>query len=180
MSLVTILKRTVCPQGDNKPLVGISSCLMGNKVRYDGRDKFNQIVAEQVAPHVTLIALCPESMAGLGIPRPPVNLVEIRGQVLALGRDQPELDVTERLISMGERVARAYPDLAGFIVQSRSPSCGYGTTPVHDRAGQVMRFDHGLFVQSLVRALPGLPVLNDTDLGPECIHSFLNQIGVYP
>ncbi|RLP55062.1 MAG: DUF523 domain-containing protein [Ketobacter sp.] len=160
------------------PLVGISSCLTGNKVRYDGADKFNGIVAEHIQPFVNLLPLCPESMAGLGIPRPPVNLVQTGGQIRALGRDVANLDVTERLLSMGQRIANAYPELKGFIVQSRSPSCGFNTTPVYttDQTDVITYQGSGLFVTALLQCMPGLPILNDCELTPQKIQYFLNQI----
>lgn len=160
------------------PLVGISSCLLGLRVRYDGQGKYQPSVQEWIAPHVRLLPLCPESMAGMGIPRKPVNLIERHGQVFAVGRDDPELDVTERLRSMGRIVAKTYPDLCGYILQSRSPSCGFETTPIYnaDQTTVVNAAGHGLFVSELLVALPGLPLLNDTELDARHITPFLQQV----
>lgn len=167
------------PNTPPRPLVGISSCMTGARVRYDGADKFNTMVARHIQPHVQLLPVCPESMAGLGIPRPPVNLIWRENQVRAVGRDIQELDVTERLLSMGQRIANAYPELKGFIVQSRSPSCGFQTTPLYNaNQSQVLRTDaSGLFLSSLMSQLPNLIVLNDADLSPATIAQFLEAVG---
>ncbi|WP_198043751.1 2-thiouracil desulfurase family protein [Ketobacter nezhaii] len=169
---------TLTTHNPTLPLVGISSCLTGNRVRYDGADKFNGIVAEHIQPFVNLLPLCPESMAGLGIPRPPVNLVQAGEQIRARGRDIANLDVTERLLSMGQCVANAYPELKGFIVQSRSPSCGFNTTPVYttDQTEVLSHQGSGLFVTALLQCMPELPILNDSELTPYKIQCFLKQI----
>ncbi|MAR93214.1 MAG: DUF523 domain-containing protein [Pseudomonadota bacterium] len=161
-----------------QPLVGISSCLTGMAVRYDGRHKYQSAVMAAIAPKVRLLPLCPESMAGMGIPRGPVNLIEQRGQIRARGRDDPERDVTERLLTMGRIVARTYPDLCGYVLQSRSPSCGFGSTPIWNAdQSQMIRSDgHGLFVSALLKAFPDLPLLDDRQLDPGSIARFLTAV----
>ncbi len=162
----------------DKPLVGISSCLMGMRVRYDGQAKYQPTVQELIAPHVRLLPLCPESMAGMGIPRGPVNLIDLQGDIHAVGRDDPERDVTARLRSMGRIVARTYPELCGYILQSRSPSCGFGTTPIFNAdQSDILRGDgNGLFVTELLSALPGLPILDDRQLNVARIETFLQAV----
>jgi len=173
------------PQQYGLPLVGISSCLTGLKVRYDGQHKLQVGLQATLAPHVRLLPLCPESMAGMGIPRPPVNLIQVGDEVRAVGRDDPHRDVTARLRSMGEIVARSYPELRGYILQSRSPSCGFGTTPLYD-AGQneILGTTNGLFVAALLAAFPGLPILQDYQLGDGqpsegLLDRFLQQVRAY-
>ena len=157
------LLRPHSPQ--HKPLVGVSSCLMGMAVRYDGQHKFQSPLLEQIAPHVQLLPLCPESMAGMGIPRPPVNLIEDGNVIRAVGRDDPERDVTARLRTMGRIVSRTYPELCGYIVQSRSPSCGFQTTPIFNAdQSEVLRTANGLFVTQLLQAFPDLPILDDRQI----------------
>jgi len=131
-----------------------------------------------LAPYATLLPICPESMAGMGIPRKPVNLIEVNGQIKAVGRDDPERDVTERLNSMGRIVTNTYPHLCGYILQSRSPSCGFHTTPIYNeyQSAVLHTSGHGLFVKALLQAFPDLPVLDDTQLTPTAIQQFLNKV----
>lgn len=146
----------------NKPLTIVSSCLMGNKVRYDGQAKRHAGLFRQLLPYVQPLVVCPEAMAGLGIPRPPVQLI-MRGEHLdAVGRDDPALQVTARLEQMGRIQDRAHPLLAGALLQSRSPSCGVASTPRYDAAGHWLGDGAGLFVAALTQARPWLPMLEDT------------------
>jgi len=163
---------------DNQPLVGINACLTGQRVRYDGLDKFNAIVAEQIAPFCRLLPFCPEAVAGMGIPRPPINLIHTGDGIHAVGRDAPHTDVTGRLQTVARAFTNSYPELCGFILQSRSPSCGLGTTPVYDSQQQqvVDSKGSGLFAQHLRQRFPDLPILDDTQLNDASIEQFLQAI----
>ena len=163
---------------DTLPLVGISSCLMGQRVRYDGLDKFNRIVAEKIAPYCRLLPFCPEAVAGMGIPRPPINLISTETGIRAVGRDSPHADVTVRLHTVADAFASSYPELRGYILQSRSPSCGFHTTPVYapDQRDIIDPSGSGLFAARIHARFPGLPLLNDTDLSDHAITQFLEQI----
>ncbi|MEE2733038.1 MAG: DUF523 domain-containing protein [Pseudomonadota bacterium] len=161
-----------------RPLVGVSSCLIGMAVRYDGQHKRQPTLLERIAPHVQLLPLCPESMAGMGIPRGPVNLIQDGDQVRAVGRDDPERDVTGRLRTMGQIVGRTYPALCGYILQSRSPSCGYHSTPIFnaDQSSVLHSQGNGLFVAELLLRFPDLPMLDDRQLDPDHITLFLENV----
>ena len=162
---------------DDLPLVGISSCLTGQRVRYDGQDKFNTLVAARIAPFCRLLPFCPEAVAGMGIPRPPINLVRTADGIRARGRDAPHTDVTARLETVADILIRVYPHLCGYILQSRSPSCGLGTTPVFDPSGQqVDSAGSGILAARLRACRPDLPLLNDTDLDDATIEHFLRDI----
>lgn len=169
---------TTPAQNDLRPLVGISACLAGQRVRYDGRDKFSTLVAEQIAPHCRLLPFCPEAVAGMGIPRPPVNLIHTLDGVRAVGRDAPHRDVTDRLHTVAQAFANSYPQLCGFILQSRSPSCGLGSTPVFDATQQQILDPNGsgVFARQLRQRFPDLPVIDDTELTAVRIALFLEQV----
>lgn len=169
------------PDKNHLPLIGISACLAGQRVRYDGQDKFNTLVAELIAPYCRLLPFCPEAVAGMGIPRPPINLIQSTNGIRAMGRDTPHTDVTARLQTVGLAVTRSQPDLSGFILQSRSPSCGVNTTPVYDSTQQqvVNTRGTGLFAEQLQRGFPGLPIISDCDLSPTAIQLFLQQVNLY-
>lgn len=162
---------------ESLPLVGISACLAGLPVRYDGRDRFSLLVAEQIAPHCRLLPFCPEAVAGMGIPRAPIQLVQTASGIRARGRDDPAVDVTDRLQTVSAIVSRVYPRLCGFILQSRSPSCGLGTTPVFDPQGrQITSAGSGLFAAHLRLSFPAMPLLGDNELDKETIDQFLEQV----
>ncbi len=165
-----------------RPLVGISSCLAGQKVRYDGQDKFNDFIHQFISPYVQLLPFCPESAAGLGIPRPPVYLVQQNATTRAIGRDDPNLDVTEKLVTMGKIITRVYPNLSGYVVQSRSPSCGFNTTPLYRQnstSTNSSAFANGLFIQQIHQAYPELPIINEAELDSSTAHDFLIAVQNY-
>lgn len=151
---------------------------MGNKVRYDGQHRLNDKVARYIQPHTQLLPLCPESMAGMGIPRPPVNLIQSNIGIQAQGRDDRSLFVTNRLKQMARVVANSYPNLKGFICQSRSPSCGFGTTPIYDSSQKqiISTQGNGLFMGTLQELLPDLIIVNETELNPDRAQQFLEKL----
>lgn len=161
----------------SKPLVGISSCLMGNKVRYDGKDKLNSVIQKQIAPFVSLLPICPEAAVGLGIPRPPVQLIQTANRIEAIGRDDNSINVTNRLEHFGDVITRVHTRLCGYILQSRSPSCGFGTTPIFDEEKKQIGLGNGLVAQRLKDNMPHLVIVNDTDLtNAQSIRQFLEAV----
>jgi uncharacterized protein YbbK (DUF523 family) len=106
---------------DIKPLkIGISACLLGERVRYDGGHKRNQMLLDYLALRYALVPICPEVAAGLGVPRPPVQLVARGVEIRAVGVLDEQLDVTRPLIEYGRQVI-AGEGLCGFVFKSRSP-----------------------------------------------------------
>ena len=139
---------------DNRPfpLVAISACLLGQPVRYDGAHKRQPVIIEQLQPWLEWLPLCPEVAAGLGTPRPPVQLVQREEQVLALGVEDRQRDVTPALKDASEKLIQQLRNetrLSGVIVKSRSPSCGLGSTPIHNTQRQPTGLGSGLFAQEL-------------------------------
>ncbi|HQN41807.1 MAG TPA: DUF523 domain-containing protein, partial [Pseudomonadales bacterium] len=104
--------------------IGVSRCLLGEPVRYDGGHKRNGYVVETLQRHFDLVAFCPELEVGLGVPRPPIRLVRHAQSVRALGVEQPELDVTLPLTRYLDQVRERVAPLVGFILKQGSPSCG--------------------------------------------------------
>lgn len=140
-----------------KPVIGISSCLLGNRVRYDGGDKLLRDLTDWFQDEAELVAICPEVAIGMGIPRPPIQLSHSVDQPEALQIDQPEKNFTEPLKNFGRRIAEEY-DLDGYIFKSRSPSCGLGSAPVYINGSLQRLTTSGTYVSSLVKWLPYLPV----------------------
>ncbi len=149
---------------NTRPLVGVSQCLLGDAVRYDGRSKANQLIIEQLTPVFNLVAVCPEVEAGLPIPRPPVQLTgSIRNPKLT-GRDDPTIDVTDIMQRYCEIKPAELKNLAGFIFKSRSPSCGLNSTPVFIDGKCVTETGRGVFAKRLCASYPELVVIEDIEL----------------
>lgn len=103
--------------------------------------------------------VCPETGIGLGVPRPPVELVERSGQICAISRDNPAIDITDALTDFGMSQVAALNSICGYIFKSRSPSCGVFDTPIvmgsHKNGGT------GLYTRQVISAMPTLPVTDE-------------------
>jgi len=162
-----------------KPRIAVSSCLLGNPVRYDGSDKYHAFICEYLAQQFELIAVCPE--VGLGTPRPPVRLTGNAQQILALGVEDPKLDVTAALISFAHEWLSQAKNIDGIILKSRSPSCGLSDTPIFDQQGQIQRQGSGLFTQILIQCYPQLPVIDEIGItDPKQRDAFISKIKNLP
>lgn len=139
--------------------VGISSCLLGEQVRYDGGHKRDAFLTDELARHVEFVPLCPEVEIGLSVPRPALRL-ERRGDDVRMVVTESGEDLTERMGSWAqgaaERIAAA--GLDGYVLKKSSPSCGMERVKVYDENGAPARGGRGLFAAALMERLPLLPV----------------------
>lgn len=160
--------------------LGVSSCLIGERVRYDGGHKRDAYVVETLGKHFELVPFCPEVAIGLGVPRPPIRLVRAGRGVHARGVEDPALDVTARLAGYAARVAPKLARVSGYILKSRSPSCGLQGVPVHDARGKPVARGAGVYAGTLARLLPELPFEEEDGLAdPERRANFLERVFVY-
>lgn len=142
-----------------KPRVGISSCLLGEAVRYDGGHKFSPVCAGELRRHFELVSICPEVGIGMGVPRDPIQLVDVSGKTRALGVADRRLDVTGRLETHADAVVDRPERLSGYIFMEESPSCGLHTVKVSDQGGRLKRRDgRGIYARRITGRCPGLPV----------------------
>lgn len=160
--------------------VGVSACLLGNEVRFDGGHKRSRFITDELAAYFDFVSYCPEVAIGLGIPRPPIRLVGEPGNPQAVGVKNPELNVTQPLRDYGRDVAGKIDDLRGFIFKKDSPSCGMERVKLYAANGMAERAATGLFAQEIMAANPLLPVeeegrLNDADLRD----NFVTRVYVY-
>jgi uncharacterized protein YbgA (DUF1722 family)/uncharacterized protein YbbK (DUF523 family) len=160
--------------------VGISSCLLGEEVRFDGGHKRDAYILGTLGRFFELVPVCPEVGIGLGTPRQPIRLMGDPAAPRAVGSRDPSLDVTDRLIAYGQRKARELHDLSGYILKSRSPSCGMERVKVYAASGQPGRPGSGLYARALMEALPLLPVEEEGRLGdPVLRENFVERVFAY-
>ena len=148
----------------SKPLVGISSCLYGHKVRYDGKDQRNDVIINALKEHVELVPICPETGIGMGVPRPPIQLIKTGNDIRAIGVEDKNIDATDALIDYARKVLQENTALCGFIFKSRSPSCGVHDTPLFNVSGEQLGTGSGLFVQAIKALKPDLPIEDELRL----------------
>jgi len=139
--------------------VGVSSCLLGERVRYDGCHKLDELVAGTLSRWFELVPVCPEVAIGLGVPREPIQLVAETGeQPKAIGVHTPTLDATAALQRYARSVAPELSGLCGYIFKSGSPSCGIRSVVIHSSAGSPAAEGSGIFARVLMQRFPSLPV----------------------
>jgi uncharacterized protein YbbK (DUF523 family) len=149
----------------NKPLVGISQCLLGDRVRYDGDSKpLSEETLAILNSAFELMPVCPEVEAGLGIPRPPVRLTGSIDKPRVTGRDDKGLDVTDRLYNYSQNKVKQLEKLSGYIFKSRSPSCGLHSTPVFINNEQISSDGTGVFAATLCNHYPHLITVDEIGL----------------
>ena len=162
-----------------RPRIGVSSCLIGEPVRFDGNHKLDRFIRDELAEVFELVPTCPEVAIGLGTPRPPIRLVQTEDGIRAQGVQDAALDVTNPLSDYGRRRARELGDLVGYVFKARSPSCGLFGTPVYSTGRKPLKRS-GLYANAIQSALPLLPVeeegrLRDTGLRD----NFLERVFAY-
>ena len=108
---------------DKIPL-GVSECLLGEPVRFDGGHKHNRYLTEVLGQYMAFHPVCPEVAIGLGIPRKPIRIVATDRGSRIQGVTNPDLDVTEALAAQADLAVAAMPDICGYLFMQNSPSCG--------------------------------------------------------
>jgi uncharacterized protein YbbK (DUF523 family)/uncharacterized protein YbgA (DUF1722 family) len=158
--------------------LGVSACLLGEPIRYDGGHKRHSFLADILAAYVDYQPVCPEAGIGMGVPRPPIQLVGLPGRVRALGVENPAMDVTDRLEDYALQQYRVLTNISGYIFKNNSPSCGLGKVKLFTRANHNMqRKGTGVYASILIRTAPLLPVTEEdsVDNSQKCSH-FLEQV----
>jgi uncharacterized protein YbgA (DUF1722 family)/uncharacterized protein YbbK (DUF523 family) len=154
----------------NKIPVGVSQCLLGEQVRFDGGHKRNRYVTDVLSEYIEFRPVCPEVAIGLGIPRKPIRLVIIGDKTRVRGVQNPEVDVTDALVEQAEFAAQQMPDICGYIFMQNSPSCGaFGMKRYRTNGHTADSKGRGAYAQRFMELMPLLPVeeagrLNDAGL----------------
>ena len=161
--------------------LGISACLLGQPVRFNGGHKQSQLCSEPLARHFEFVPVCPEVAIGLGTPREPIRLVGDAANPRAVGTVRRELDVTEPLIAYGKKIAADLDDICGYILMQKSPSCGMERVKVYQENGNPVKGGGaGLFARALAEARPDLPIEEDGRLNdPVLRENFLTRVFAY-
>jgi len=160
--------------------IGISSCLLGQEVRYDGGHKHNGYITESLGQFFDFVPYCPEVAIGLGVPRPPIRLVKSAHGPRARGVKNAELDVTDKLVAYAEKVAPKLHELSGYILKKGSPSCGMERVKVYGPQGLSVATSAGLFADTLMAQHPELPFEEEGRImGPVLRDNFIERVFIY-
>jgi uncharacterized protein YbbK (DUF523 family) len=159
------------------PRVGISSCLLGEPVRYDGGHRKQLALLDDFTGQVEWVPNCPEVELGLGVPRETIQIELVDGTLRLIAHDSRR-DLTESMAewALQRAAALAARNICGYVFKARSPSCGVDSAAIAGSAESAT----GFFAAELIRRLPGLPVAEEEQLatGP-ARRAFLERIRRY-
>jgi uncharacterized protein YbgA (DUF1722 family)/uncharacterized protein YbbK (DUF523 family) len=165
----------------DKPKLGISACLMGVEVRFNGGHKESHLCTRALSEYFDFIPLCPEVAIGMGIPREPIRLVGDPQAPQAVGTVNSELNVTKALADYGTHMAAEVGDICGYIFMQKSPSCGLERVKVYRENGApVDGGGRGIYAQAFCDAHPDLPVEEDGRLNDAVLReNFVTRVFAY-
>ncbi len=177
----------------DRPRIGISACLLGDAVRFDGGHKRDAFLVDTFGRHVDWVRVCPEAEAGLGTPRPAMRLVRVGpdgrhakgaplvGASVAMVVIKNGRDVTAVVRSWTARRVEALAGerLSGFVLKKDSPSCGMERVKVYGGAA-AERVGRGMFADALIARFPTLPVEEEGRLSdPRLRENFVERVFAY-
>ncbi len=165
---------------EDKIPVGISSCLLGQEVRYNGGHKRSRVCLNSFARVFDYRAFCPEVAIGMGVPREAIRLVDAPDSPRVVGTKTPTLDVTDELYAYGLEVGRTSEDLSGYILMKNSPSCGLYSAKVYRGESPLPGKHAGMFVRGLRHTQPLLPMEEEGRLNdPVLRENFIAAVYAY-
>lgn len=164
-----------------RPRVGVSSCLLGEPVRYDGAQKEEPWLRRVLAQEVELVSICPEVGAGMSVPRPAIQIVDAEGQGLRLQVVGDGADVTAAVAGFAEtRLAALAGSLDGYVFKARSPSCGLHDTAHFASAARdarIVRMGAGLWAARVRTHCGPIPLVDESALqDPGSREAFIGRV----
>ena len=161
--------------------LGVSSCLLGKEVRFDGGHKRDRFLTDLLGSFIEWVPVCPEVEVGMGTPRPAMRLIEegdrVRMVEIKSGRDH-----TAPMRKYSARRVRELKslDLSGYILKKDSPSCGMTRVKIYSESAMPSRMGRGLYATALMEAYPNLPVEDEGRLNdPKLRENFIERVFAY-
>ena len=161
--------------------IGISACLLGQEVRFDGGHKRDSFLIDVLGPHVEYLPVCPEVEMGLGTPRETLRLVRQDGRLRML-TTRTAIDHTDGMSRWSAKRLRELEDadLSGYVLKKDSPSCGMERVKTYSENGPAARDGRGIFAAALLERFPRLPVEEEGRLtDPTLRENFIERVFAY-
>jgi uncharacterized protein YbgA (DUF1722 family)/uncharacterized protein YbbK (DUF523 family) len=162
----------------NRPKIGISACLLGNAVRFDGGHKRDRFLTDTLGQFIEWVPICPEVEVGMTIPREPVRLIASRARTHMIA-ERSGKDWTDEMVKFARTRARnlATADLAGYIFKKNSPSCGIQRVRIYNSKGVPSREGRGLFAAAVIDRFPLMPAEEEGRLNdPVLRENFIERV----
>ncbi len=161
--------------------IGISSCLLGENVRFDGGHKQHSYVQQTLGEYFEFKPFCPEVAIGLGIPRKPIRLVRQPDseEIRCVSTVDASQDYTDQLSDIARQQEHWQGDLCGYILKRGSPSCGMERVKVYGAKGMPINDGAGIYAASMMKAFPELPCEEEGRLGDSRLReNFIQRVYV--
>jgi uncharacterized protein YbgA (DUF1722 family)/uncharacterized protein YbbK (DUF523 family) len=159
--------------------IGVSSCLLGENVRFDAGHKKNAFITGMLNDYFNFVPFCPEMHIGLGVPRETIRLSLVDDQVRCIGTKSSSLDVTDKLTVAAEEQSHWHQELSGYILKKDSPSCGMERVKVY-RKNAADRIGVGIYAKKLMENFPHLPVEEEGRLlDAKLRENFIQRVYIY-
>lgn len=161
--------------------IGISSCLLGQRVRFDGGHKRDAFLVDTFGPFVEWVPVCPEVELGLGTPRETLRLVR-KDDAVRMVQPKTGRDITDAMREFARARVKALADerLAGYVLKKDSPSCGMERVRIYAESGMAEKGGRGLFAEALIDRFPHLPVEEEGRLSdPRLRDNFVERVFAY-
>jgi uncharacterized protein YbgA (DUF1722 family)/uncharacterized protein YbbK (DUF523 family) len=165
----------------NRPKLGISACLLGNAVRFDGGHKRDRFLTDTLGQFIEWIPICPEVEVGMTVPREPVRLIARRAGTQMIA-ERSGKDWTDEMLKFALIRARnlATADLSGYIFKKNSPSCGIQRVRIYNSKGVPSREGRGLFATAVIDRFPLMPAEEEGRLNdPVLRENFIERVFAY-
>jgi uncharacterized protein YbgA (DUF1722 family)/uncharacterized protein YbbK (DUF523 family) len=161
--------------------IGISSCLLGDEVRFDGGHKRDAFLTQILAPFVEWVRVCPEVEVGMGVPRETLRLVRV-GDDTRMITTRSGIDHTDSMRAWAIKRTKALADseLRGYVLKKDSPSCGMERVKVYGMPGGATRTGVGTYAEILKERFPALPIEEEGRLNdPVLRENFIERVFAY-
>ncbi|MBL4659242.1 MAG: DUF523 domain-containing protein [Alcanivoracaceae bacterium] len=156
--------------------LAVSACLLGKNVRYDGGHKFVNLTEYFNPDTYQLIGICPEVEMGMPIPRDPIQIINDDNHISLTQVKNNKVDYSEQMKRWFHENNHDFNQYAGYILKSKSPSCGNQTTP-HFLASQELFLADGFFVCLLKIHYPYVAIIDENSLdNPKSLYEFTNKL----
>jgi uncharacterized protein YbgA (DUF1722 family)/uncharacterized protein YbbK (DUF523 family) len=161
--------------------LGISACLLGERVRFDGGHKRDPFLVETLGHFVEWVPACPEVESGMAAPRESLRLVQAAREIRLITNKTAQ-DQTASMRGYARRRLEELADagLCGFVLKKDSPTCGLERVKVYGTGGMPLKSGRGLFADALVTRFPRLPVEEEGRLNaPRLRENFIERVFAY-
>ncbi|MEF1290645.1 YbgA family protein [Vibrio sp. M260118] len=164
---------------DQQPIkIGISACVLGERVRFDSGHKISKFVTKELTPYFEFMPICPEVGSGMPVPRPTIRLMSNEDRIALVETKDPTKEHTQKVVDYSkQKVASLEKEqLCGYIVCAKSPTCGMERVKVYKK-NSAENVGVGLYTNELMKAMPWLPVEEDGRLNdPVLKENFITRV----